>query len=409
MTDHRSTLESLFRSALKRVGGASAVRHHLEREPLPGPVALVAIGKAASSMTHGALDLLGDSLARGLVITKHGHLSERCRLEERLECLQAAHPVPDASSLAAGERLLAFLEEQPPDRPLLVLVSGGASSLVEVLPRGFGAAEVGALNEWLLSRHLDIGRMNAVRRAVSCIKGGRLAGHLRRRRTRLLLISDVPGDEPWVIGSGLLVPPGPAAPLPADLPAWIHTMAETAPPLPSPDDPAFEAISRHIVASNAQARAAVARQGELLGLPVVVHDRLLEGDALEAGERIAEAVLHGPPGVQVWGGETTVALPPAPGRGGRAQALALRAAMVLEGGRGAWLLAAGTDGTDGPGDDAGAVVDNQTCLRGRQAGLDPDACLENADSGRFLDASGDLLRTGPTGTNVMDLVIGFRE
>ncbi|MEX0871305.1 MAG: MOFRL family protein, partial [Aquisalimonadaceae bacterium] len=170
----------------------------------------------------------------------------------------------------------------------------------------------------------------------------------------------------------------------------------------------FATITRHIVASNGQARDAVVRRAQQLELPVVHHRELLTGDALMAGERIAEAVIHGPAGVQLWGGETTVALPENPGRGGRAQALALRAAMAMEGHHGLWLLAAGTDGTDGPGEDAGALVDTETCFRGRQSGLDPDTCLEAADSGSFLDASGDLLRTGPTGTNVMDLLISLK-
>ncbi len=406
--DHRQILESLYQAALDRVAGAAAVRHQLERDGLQGDVALIAIGKAASSMTHGALDVLGEQLTAGLVITKHAHLSERCRLDERLTCLQSSHPVPDETTLRAGDSLLDFIAAQPRDRQLLVLVSGGASSLVDVLPSGYGLDELSALNQWLLSRHLDIGRMNAIRRGISCIKGGRLASYLQGRRTRLLLISDVPGDEPWVIGSGLLVPPGPAAPLPDDLPDWVHAMISAAPPLPAEDDPAFATIRRTIVASNSQARAAVVRKAEQLGLPVVAHDALLEGDALEAAERIAHAVLHGPVGIQVWGGEPTVALPDKPGRGGRAQALALRAAMIFEGGHDVWLLAAGTDGTDGPGEDAGAIVDNMTCQRGRQAGLDPDDCLDAADSGTFLDASGDLLRTGPTGTNVMDVVISLK-
>lgn len=408
--NHRALLEDLFRASLDAVGGRSAVRHALEHDPIHGEAALVAVGKAADSMTRGALDVLGNRLVSGLVITKHGHLSDACRGDERLTCLEASHPVPDGTSLEAGQSLLEFLASLPPEQELLVLISGGASSLAEVLPDGFGADHLRVLNQWLLGRHLDIARMNQVRRAVSCIKGGRLALRLGRRRTRLLLISDVPGDDPAVIGSGLLVPAGEERTfdLPDGLPDWVARAVEKVPPMPEPDHPAFAAISRQIVASNGQARDAAARRARQLDLPVVNHPEMLDGDALEAGERIAEALIHGFEGVHIWGGETTVALPANPGRGGRAQALALRAALVLEGRHGLWLLSAGTDGTDGPGEDAGALVDTETCFRGRQSGLDPDTCLDGADSGRFLEASGDLLRTGPTGTNVMDVVIGLK-
>jgi len=407
----RAVLEQIFQAALASVGGAAAVRRHLEQHPLQGAgVSLIAIGKAAASMCHGALDVLDDQLQRGLLITKHDHLSARCRLDPRLECIEASHPVPDASSLHAGQLLLAFIDAVPAEHDLLILISGGASSLVDVLPDGYGLRDLELLNRWLLSNHLDIGQMNAIRRSVSCIKGGRLAARLGGRGCRLLLISDVPGDQPWVIGSGLLVPPGPAADLPAlVLPAGLAAMQNAAPPLPDPADPAFNGIDAHVIASNSQARTAAAAHARALGIARVhIEPDALTGDALLAGERIARATLKAGPGVWVHGGETTVSLPASPGRGGRAQALALRAAMAFEGHRGVWLLAAGTDGTDGPGEDAGALVDGGTCERGRSAGLDPDHCLDAADSGRFLDASGDLLRTGPTGTNVMDLVITLR-
>lgn len=407
--NHRALLEDLFRTALDTVGGRAAVRHALERDPLHGPVALVAVGKAADSMVRGAMDVLGDQLESGLVISKHDHISEACREDRRLHCLEASHPVPDATTLEAGDHLLGYLAKLPVGQELLVLISGGASSLVDKLPEGYGLEHLIELNQWLLGRHLDISKMNAIRKAVSCIKGGRLALRLGQRRTRLLLISDVPGDNPTDIGSGLLVPAPASPPLPEGVPGWVRKAAAAAPEAPGSDHPAFATITREIVASNSQAREAVVRRAEQLQLPVVHHQELLTGDALIAGEKIAEAVIDGPKGLQVWGGETTVALPDNPGRGGRAQALALRAAMAMEGGHDMWLLAAGTDGTDGPGEDAGAVVDTETCFRGRQSGLNPDECLDAADSGTFLDASGDLLRTGPTGTNVMDLVISLKD
>lgn len=412
--NHRDILRDLFDSALNAVSGRPAVRNELAREPMgEGAVSLIAIGKAADSMVLGAIDALGGQLHSGLVITKWGHLSSACLNDPRLRCVEASHPIPDSSSLEAGELLLEYLANLPATQKLLVLVSGGASSLVEVLPTGYGAEKLMELNQWLLSQHIDIGRINAVRQTVSCIKGGRLALRLGSRRTRLLLVSDVPGDNPASIGSGLLV----AVPKIMnaesssllEAPDWIRRAAAKAPPMPETKNAAFDGITQRIIASNAQAREAVAKRAAKLGLPVMKHSTPLTGDSLQMGKTIAEAVVEGSAGVQVWGGETTVELPPSPGRGGRAQALALRASMVLEGKPNIWLLAAGTDGTDGPGEDAGAIVDSLSCSRGRRAGLDPDYCLKTADSGTFLNASGDLVRTGPTGTNVMDLVISLKE
>ncbi|WP_290630463.1 DUF4147 domain-containing protein [Aquisalimonas sp.] len=407
--DHRETLQQLFRAALERVGGRPAVRHALEDDPPAGAVHLLAIGKAASAMTQGALDALDDRIASGLVVTKTDHLGRAVAEDPRFRCMETAHPIPDGSSLAAGAAVVAFLDELPDDAELVVLISGGASSLVELLPEGLTADHLAELNQWLLGQHLAIDGINAVRRAISRIKGGRLARHLRGRRTRLLLISDVPGDDPAVIGSGLFVPSAGSGTLPGDLPAWAREAAKAVPAPPAADDPALAGLTRSLVATNADALDAVEERGRRLGLSVQVHREQLAGDALRAGEAIADQLVHGAAGIHVWGGEPTVALPDNPGQGGRAQALALTAAACMEGHRGVWLLAAGTDGTDGPGNAAGALVDHQTCFRGRQAGLDPDVSLEAADSGRFLEASGDLLRTGPTGTNVMDVVIGLKD
>lgn len=406
--DHREILQQLYRAALDRVGGRPAVRHAVEKDPPEGPVHVLAIGKAASAMAQGAMDALDEQLESGLVVTKTDHLGRAVGDDPRFRCLEAAHPVPDESSLAAGEAVVDYLESLPPDDELLILFSGGASSLVERLPRGFTADHLAELNRWLLGQHLAIDGINAVRRAVSCIKGGRLALHLHGRPARLYLISDVPGDDPAVIGSGPFVPAAAEPPLPPDVPAWVAEAAAAVPTPPAPEAPELAGLQRAIIATNADARTAVGERAEHLGLPVQVHHEPLDGDALRAGEHVADALIHGEPGVQVWGGETTVALPENPGRGGRAQAMALTAAACIEGHHQLWLLAAGTDGTDGPGDAAGAIVDVHTCFRGRQAGLDTEACLEAADSGTFLDASGDLLRTGPTGTNVMDVVIGLR-
>lgn len=400
----REALIDCYRAGLAAVDGRARVRAALEHRPFTPPVYLIAVGKAAAAMTHGALDAWGAAIERGLVISKSGHIPSPLLQDPRLHCIESAHPVPDARSLEAGRRLLEFIDGSPADAAFLVLISGGASSLVEVLPAGTSLDHLDRLNRWLLGSGLAIDQMNAIRKAVSCIKGGRLAAHLGDRPVQALLLSDVPGNDPAVIGSGLLFAAD-ATRLERELPAWVRDMVAAAPAAPAvtPANVRWE-----LVGSLEQALDAAAARGRGLGWPVVRHPELLAGDARAAGERLAGILLGTAPALHVWGGETTVRLPEAPGRGGRCQHLALAAARRLSGHPAVALLAAGSDGSDGPTEDAGALVDGETLARGRDAGCDPEDCLARADAGRFLEASGDLLQTGPTGTNVMDLVLGIR-
>lgn len=406
--DPRRDLLEIYAAALARVSGEAAVCRRLEADPPGGgPLCLIAVGKAAAAMTLGALQALADPPRAGLVITKHGHLDPRLREHPGLELYEADHPVPGAASLAAGARLLDFVRNLPAEAHLLVLISGGASSLVEALPPGMDLEALKRLNAWLLASGLPIGAINRVRKACSLIKGGRLAALVAPRPTLCLLISDVAGDDPAVIGSGPLAPAAKSGSLP-ELPPELADWVRAAPPMPGSDDPCFRSVRLEIVADLAAAKAAAAEHARALGYAVTLHEVFLDAEAGETGRRLGETLTAGAPGVHIWGGETTVRLPPEPGRGGRNQHLALSAAMTLAGRDDLWLLAAGTDGTDGPTEDAGALVDGGTLRRCREAGLDPERCLARADAGRCLEASGDLLRTGPTGTNVMDLVIGLR-
>ncbi|WP_296809361.1 MOFRL family protein, partial [Thiocapsa sp.] len=264
------------------------------------------------------------------------------------------------------------------------------------------------MNQWLLGSGLPIDAVNRVRKSVSRIKGGGLLSALGERPSRALAISDVPGNEPGVIGSGLLVAEvglveGVAG---LDLPKWLSDCVERglaergALPMLGPQI--------ELVATLETAKSAAADAGRRAGLAVRIDTQPVEGDAALVGRHLARALLDGPPGLSITGGETTLCLPDAPGRGGRNQHLALAAAIELAGHADAVLLSAGTDGTDGPTDDAGALVDGATLERIRDAGLDADRGLRRADSGTLLEASGDLIRTGPTGTNVMDLILGWR-
>lgn len=404
---HRDALKAIHAAAITAVEGRAAVRQSLTDAPLDdGPWHVVAVGKAAMAMAHGAADALADQIVSALAITRVGYADPS--LAERLpvQILTAPHPVPDARSLAAGEALVRFLDEAGDKARFLFLISGGSSSLVERLAGDADAKALAQLNQSLLAGGLDIGRMNRIRKAVSTIKGGRLANWLRGRRAEVLLISDVPGDDPAVIGSGLLA--GDAAPIAqAEAAPLLPHGLQLAEPTPSPDDPRLALVCSRIVASNQLAVQAAARAAQAMGYRVHCSDEFLQGEAALLGARLAESVIGGAKGLTIWGGEPTVTLPANPGRGGRMQALALAAAQRLANTK-TLMLAAGTDGADGPGEDAGAVVDGGTLARGEAAGLDAAACLAAADAGRFLAASGDLIQTGGTGTNVMDLVFGLR-
>ena len=401
----RQLLLQVFQAALDAVNGRERVRAFLKTQPPAPPVYLVALGKAACPMALGALDALRAGIRDALVVTKRGYA-------ERLPwpVLEAAHPVPDASSLEAGKRLLEFVAAVPRAAPVLVLLSGGASALVEQLPPGAGLETLRRMNQWLLASGRDIAAMNRVRKRLSLIKGGRLAQPLAPRPVTCLAISDVPEDDPRFIGSGPLVPDETAAQEPVDdAPEDVRAALRNASALPRADDPCFARVRFEIIARLADAKHAAAGAARAHGLQARLHAEFLTGDAPAAGAHTALAVLDSPPGVlHVWGGETTISLPARPGRGGRNQTLALSAARALCGRENVLLLAAGTDGSDGPTADAGALVDGATIERGEAEYGSAQAALARADAGSFLEASGDLIRTGPTGTNVMDLVLGLR-
>ena len=380
-TDPRRTLLlDLFQAGLARVNGRRCVSAALSGVEPTSPVWVAAIGKAATAMALGAHDALGAAIERALIITRDPEdLSDFAGGAEP-EVWLGSHPVPDERSLAAGARLLAWVEELPPSAWPLFLISGGASSLVEVPAPGATLEDLAALTRLSFTSGMAIGELNARRAALSRIKGGRLAARLAGRRARALFVSDVPHDDPRVIGSGLM----------------------------GPDPGGADNIERTVVASIDQAAAAVAARAVQLGLTVHAPRERFAGSAVRLGARFAHELHLGVAQLCVWGGESTVELPPQPGRGGRNQHLALTAARLIAGHSELLLLAAGTDGSDGETEDAGGLVDGESCARIALAQLEADECLARADSARALAASGDLVHTGPTGTNVGDLVIGLK-
>jgi glycerate 2-kinase len=402
----RQQLLAFFGAGVEAVVGDTAVAQYFGRAEPKSEYYAISIGKAASAMLRGALQSLSGRVVKSLLITKHGHVDATFRgCGESVEIVESSHPVPDMDSLRAGHRLLSFIAQAPHDAHLLFLISGGTSSLVEVLPEEMSLADLRALNETLLAGGMDIGDMNRVRKAVSRIKGGRLAGYIGGRRATCLLVSDVPGDRVEDIGSGLLCRE--RAPITCVLDDKLADFVQAS-SADTVDAAVWRQIDTHIVASLDHAKRAVAQAAIAAGHTVTVADHFVQGDATAAGRDLAESLKSASPGVYVWGGETTLVLPENPGRGGRNQHLALAAAAALDGVAGCYLLCAGTDGSDGPTQDAGGIVDGGTLSRGRKSGCDWHSALARADSGEFLQASCDLLTTGPTGTNVMDLMIGLK-
>lgn len=374
----------LFQAALASVDGRVCAREALTTPAVANPPArhvwVAAVGKAASSMLLGAHDALGKSLEQALLITKDGHADPPLYGLKQVEIVESAHPIPDERSLAAGARLLEWVDAVPAEAELLFLVSGGASSLVEALVPGATLAQLIELNATGLASGLSIGELNARRAQLSLIKGGRLAARLGGRPARALFISDVPEHDPAVIGSGLMGPSGAA------------------------DD----RIERRVIASIEIAAKAARAEAQALGLQVWRDGQGFSGAAERLAVRFAHELHMNTDQVRIWGGESVVSLPENPGRGGRNQHLALAAARIIAGHDNLALLVAGTDGTDGVTGDAGALVDGETCSRVALGALDVQKCLDTADSGAALAAAGDLIHTGPTGTNVGDLVIGLK-
>jgi glycerate 2-kinase len=376
----------------------------------------------------------GQEPAGGIVVAPAGRAPD-----PRLTFVQGDHPEPGVGSLAAAEALAQTAERVGDDDEVWVLLSGGTTSLVGAPEAELSGADLSTIYRLLLGSGLDITAMNRVRKRFSRWGGGKLARALAPARVRVYVVSDVIGDDLASIGSGPCVPdPTTAAEVRALLESadlWrrlpesarklvtaavVGRTAET----PKAGDPAFARVTLEVIASNRLALEAAARRAEELGLHPVIVETPIAGEASAVGEMLAARLLNecspdrtprskSPAGTRclIWGGETTVSLGEHPaGLGGRCQELALAAAQSLSAAKSpATLLAAGTDGRDGPTDAAGAVVDRSTWQAVARAGREPARDLAAHDAYRALDVVGALLRPGLTGTNVMDIVIGICE
>lgn len=396
----RAVLRAMFDAALAAADPARCLPACLPPPPR-GRCVVVGAGKAAASMA-AAVDRAWPQVALGgAVVTRDGH----DRPAGRIAVLQAAHPVPDARSVAAARHMLQAVAGLGPDDMVLALISGGASALMALPAAGVTLAQKQAITRDLLRAGAPIGQMNLVRRALSAIKGGRLAAACAPASVVTLAISDVPGDDPLAIGSGPTIqdPAPPAAAL-AVLERWripvppalrAAMLANAAPPI--------AAGALRLIATPAAALQAAADAAQAAGLRPVLLGDALEGEAAVLGREMAAlAAASAPPCVLLSGGETTVTLGGSSGRGGRNCEFLLAMAVALAGHPRIAALAADTDGIDGTEDAAGAFITPATLPRAAALGLDPAAALHAHDSYPIFLALGDLLITGPTRTNVND-------
>lgn len=365
---------------------------------------LIAIGKAAESMSLGALEQLGDTIKSGLIISKHGHFTSTLTANTRFQCIEADHPVPDQASLKAGEKLLQYIQQLPKDAYCLVLISGGTSSLAEVLHNNWTLKELQDVTQYLLAHAYPIDEINAIRCHISKIKAGGLWRYIKHQKITCLMISDVADNDPAIIGSGLLFPS--ANSFPESFPLKWKKRFISSLPIESGK------FGWKIIATLDDAKQAAAIEAIKQGWRVEINPHFLQGGAENSAKQCVHQLQQSDADMIIWGGETTVKLPDKPPIGGRNQHFALAVAIELKNNEGAFNMlfaCIGTDGSDGSSDVAGGLVDEKTVQRGEKHFLSAKKLLLQANAHAFLKASGDLITTGATGTNVMDLVIGIKN
>ena len=413
LTEPRAFLEHLYRAAVHRALPLANMGAFLPAPP-KGRTLVLGAGKAAGSMAQ-ALEALwpADAPLSGLVVTRYHHIPPRPEgLAQRIEIVEAAHPVPDEAGLKAAERMLALTAGLTADDLVLCLISGGGSSLLTLPAEGLTLADKQRINKQLLESGAHIGEMNCVRKHLSRIKGGRLAAACAPAQVVTLTISDVPGDDPAVIASGPTVPDATTC---ADalaildrygieVPAAVRAQLESGElETPKPGDAVFAGHATHLIATPQQSLEAAAAAARAAGIGAHILSDEMEGESRVAlrGQPFAR------PCVILSGGETTVTVRQRPagtpkGRGGRAGEFCMGLAGALMGQPDVWALAADTDGIDGVEDNAGAFVTPDTLARAHAQGRKLADFLDRNDAYGYFDALGDLLVTGPTYTNVND-------
>ena len=381
LTQAKETITKIWGEAVNHVNGETAVQTALENPLIPKPDQILSIGKAAPSMMKAALAHYTSEqetiqgLVNGLVITKYDH-SENLPLHiKHYEC---GHPLPDENSLQAGEAALNLITSMPKGSHLLLLISGGASSLAEVLNEETDLKSLLALNTELLKSGADIETINTKRKSLSEIKGGKLLSNFKGSTVHVLAISDVPNGNLEILGSGIG-----SGQLINNEQTNYHSL---------------------LVATNETARQKAEECAKQSGLKVIENSECLYEDITPLSETLSKRITKGPKGLYIWGGEPTVKLPENPGQGGRNQALGLLLAKHIQGEDNIAILVAGTDGTDGPTNAAGAIIDGNT-FSNESSALN---AIKNANATPYLKSQDALFTSGPTGTNVMDLIIALK-
>ncbi|HEY4165713.1 MAG TPA: glycerate kinase [Reyranella sp.] len=408
----RELLLHLFETAVAAADPARAIAAHLP-DPPPGRTVVVGAGKASAVMAQ-AFERAWSGPLEGLVVTRYGYAVPT----ERIEIVEAAHPVPDEAGFLAARRIMAKVHGLGPDDLVVALVSGGGSALLPAPGPGLSFEDEQAVTRVLLASGVPIGVMNLVRNELSAIKGGRLAALAAPARVATLIVSDVPGDDPALVASGPTVPiagsraevrhlvalHGLALP-----PAAIELLASPDNLPPRPDDARFARNTIRLVASSALSLDAAAAAARDRGIAAHILSDAVEGEARDVALVLAalareidtrDRPFHRP-ALLLSGGETTVTVR-GRGKGGRNAEFLLAFALAIEGFDGITALAADTDGIDGSEDNAGAIADGSSATRMRAAGIDPRAALASNDAYTAFKAIGDLVVTGPTGTNVND-------
>ena len=409
--DDKAFLTGLFDAAVAAADPGKVLARHLPGKPR-GRTVVVGAGKGAAQMA-AALEKLWDAPLEGVVVTRYGFAVPT----RSVRVLTASHPVPDEAGIVASKALLDAVSGLTEEDLVVALVCGGGSALLPAPPDGLTLRDEQALNHALLNSGAPISAMNAVRRHVSTIKGGRLALAAHPARVVSLIVSDVPGDDPAQVASGPTVPDragldaarGLVEAHQIKLPGRIRDYLDSATDAPSPDDKRFARNTVSIVASARISLEAAAARAERLGIRAFILSDAVEGEARDVG-RVHAAIARetrlrdrpfATPAVILSGGETTVTVDVGGGRGGRNTEFLLAFAGGVEG-LDVTALAADTDGIDGTENCAGAFVDGRTWERLRKARMDPGSLLARHDSWTGLDALGDLFTSGPTGTNVND-------
>jgi glycerate 2-kinase len=425
-------VDKIFKAALDAVDPYAAVKNFIDRihticrEESLKKIYVVGLGKAAYPMTRALVDAIGDRIAEGVVVTKYGHAPDG-PLAGNITIFEAGHPVPDENGVAGAGRAVELLRGADRETLVVCLISGGGSALFVAPVEGLTLDDKQVMTRILLKGGADIVELNTVRKHLSKVKAGRLAEAASPARVLSLILSDVIGDPLDFIASG------PTSP---DTTTWADALAivtryDTAgempqkilqllgdgsegkiPDTPKEGNPLFDRVENIIIGSNRIATEAARKKARELGYEPVVLTTELQGEARDAARWLYRQVLESQSCLAsgrkkislIAGGETTVTVR-GKGLGGRNTEMALAFAMAIEGTSGITFLSAGTDGTDGPTDAAGAVVDGQTIPKARALGLDPQSFLDDNDSYHFFEKTGSLFKTGPTGTNVMDLQV----